>query len=163
MVNENMKTKVIFVIMIAMLGVLPCFASKGLVVKALVIHLKDSTQIVCSLNKEPKMTLGENTITLTTLDGAVGEWNFSNVMSWTFDEVQVDDAIKEVNADKIELNGNQIAISGSKSIAVYDLSGRLRTPRLTKKDNTTSVDLNGFTKGTYLLKVGKNTMKFMVK
>ena len=153
-----MKTRVLFAI-IAMLGVLPCFASK-----ALVILLTDSTKVVCSLNKEPKMVFGEKTLTLTSLDGSVGEWNFTDVASWSFAEVQdVDDAIKDIKSDRIEINGNRLLVSGTKPVAVYDLSGRLRTTRITTKDNSTSVDLSDFTKGTYLLKVGKSTMKFMVK
>ncbi|MBO4564067.1 MAG: T9SS type A sorting domain-containing protein [Bacteroidaceae bacterium] len=153
-----MKTKVLFAI-IAMLGTLPCFASK-----ALVLLLTDSTKVVCSLTKEPKMVFGDKTLTLTSIDGAVGEWNFTDVASWSFAEVQdVDDAIKEIKSDRIEINGNRLMVSGTKPITVYDLSGRERTPKLTTKDDCTSVDLSGFTKGTYLLKVGKNTMKFMVK
>ena len=155
----EMKVKVLSTILIAMLGFLPCFAGK-----ALVIHLTDSTEIVCSLIKEPQMTFGKKSITLTSVDGTVGEWNFSDVVSWTFiDYTDVDDAIKEVEGKKIQITANSIEINGEKNIAIYDTSGKKIEMRSVTKGSTTTVNLSGMPKGTYLLKVGKNSAKFMVK
>jgi hypothetical protein len=154
-----MKVKVLSVIVVAMLGILPCFAGK-----ALIIHLSDSTQIVCSLLKEPQMAFGEKSITLSSVEGTVGEWNFSEVLSWTFEEYEdVDEAIKEVEGKKLLLTATGIDVYGEKNIAIYDMSGKKMEVKGQTKDNTTSVSFSGMPKGAYVLKVGKNSVKFMVR
>ena len=155
----RMKVKVLAVIVVAMLGILPCFAGK-----ALVIHLADSTQIVCSLLKEPQMVFGEKSITLSSVEGMVGEWNFSDVLSWTFEEYEdVDEAIKEVEGKKLLLTATGIDVYGEKNIAIYDMSGKKIEVKGETRDNTTNISFSGMPKGAYVLKVGKNSMKFMVR
>ena len=143
----------------AMLGSLPCFAGSSLL-----IHLTDSTVIVCSLDKEPKMLFGDNTITLSSTDGSVGQWDFADVESWDFAEI---DAVSDIKADKarILIEDSKLTVSGvsADKIAVYDLGGRLVTPSLNTSGNITSMSLNGLVKGTYLLKVGNNSVKFIVQ
>ena len=78
-----MKEKMLSVLLFALLGVLPTFASSSLL-----IHLKDSTVIVCSLAKEPQMSFGKKTITLSSLAGTVGQWNFTDVESWSFGDIE---------------------------------------------------------------------------
>lgn len=157
--------KFISALMIAMLGVFPCFAGSLLIH----IHLTNGTDIVYSLVNEPKMLFGEKTITLTSLEGTIGEWDFENVESWNFADIDENDldAVDEAKADnpQIRIEGGKITISGTdaKKVAVYDLSGRKVTPSLTTTGSTTSVSLNGFAKGAYVLKVGKNSAKFIVK
>jgi hypothetical protein len=154
-----MKVKVLSAIVVAMLGILPCFAGK-----ALVIHLADSTEIVCSLLKEPQMVFGEKSITLSSVEGTVGEWNFSDVVSWTFAEYQdVDDAIKEIEGKKLLLTTSGLEVYGEKNIAIYDMSGKRLEVRGETKGNTTNISFSGMPKGAYVLKVGKSSVKFVVK
>ena len=146
---------------LAMLGVLPEFASSSIS-----IHLTDGTEIVCSLAKEPKMLFGEKTITLTSLKGTVGEWNFSDVDSWCFtdalDQDEVDAIDKVKDSKKIKIEDGKITVAGN-NIAIYDIEGRLVTPTQKTNAGCTTVSLKGLTKGTYLLKAGKSCMKFVVK
>ena len=154
-----MKKKVFYAVMLAMLGLLPCVAGNSLL-----IHLSDGTEIVCSLAKEPQMLFGEKTITLTSLTGEVGQWDFTNVESWEFaDRMDQDeiDAIDKLKADKpqIKIEEDRITIAGknAKGAAVYDTSGRLML-----QVSGSKFHVNRLTKGTYLLKVGESCVKFSV-
>ena len=155
-----MKEKMLSVLLFALLGVLPTCASSSLL-----IHLKDSTVIVCSLAMEPQMSFGKKTITLSSLAGTVGQWNFTDVESWSVGDIE--DSIDELKGEnaQIRIEGGNLTIAGNKAknVAIYDLSGRLRTPSLDTAGNKTTISLSGLTKGTYVLKVGKSSVKFMVK
>ena len=99
----TMKKKALSAFIVAMLGSLPGFSS------SLVINLTDGTEIVCSLAKEPQMLFGEKSITLTSLVGEVGQWNFSDVESWQFsdrldqDEIDAIDKLKAMGYEDIEI------------------------------------------------------------
>ena len=134
----------------------PCRAASSLV-----LHLKDSTVVVCSLVKEPQMAFGKSTITLSSTEGTVGEWNFSDVVSWNFSDI--DDAIEEVMGDYIEIKGDRIEVRGKKQVAVCDMNGRQMKPSLSTSAGVTTVGLGGLPKGAYVLKVGRSSVKFMVK
>lgn len=150
-----------FLFALAILGVLPAFAASSIS-----IRLTDGTEIICSLAKEPQMLFGDKTITLTSLQGTVGEWNFSDVDSWRFtdaldpDEVDAIDKARECARMKIE--DGKVTVAGSK-VAVYDIEGRLVTPSLKTNAGSTTVNLKGLTRGTYLLKSGNSCLKFVVK
>ena len=158
---NKMKEKVLSAVVIAMLGCLPSLASSSIL-----IHLTDGTEIVCSLAKEPQMLFGEKTITLKSLKGTVGEWNFSDVESWRFsdaldqDEVDAIDKVKDYS--KIKIEDGKITVAGN-NVAIYDIEGRLVNPTLKTNAGITIVSMKGLTKGTYLLKAGNNCIKFVVK
>ena len=154
--------------MFAMLGI-PSIANASPL--SLLIHLVGGTEIVCALDKEPQMLFGEKAITLTSLTGTVGQWNFADVESWVFSDVEDPDAIdhvKDGNA-RIKIEGGQLTILNSQStktngqVAIYDTNGRLVTPSLKTANGITIVRLNGFAKGSYLLKTGNTCVKFLVK
>ena len=148
--------------MIAMLGGLPCLASTSLL-----IRLTDGTDIICSLDKEPQMVFGEKMITLSSLEGAIGEWNFTDVESWRFADVEEPSVIDGTKGEKaqIRIEKGMITVVGKKSkdVALYDMNGRLKTPSCTTSGNKTSLTLGGLAKGTYLLKVDNSCVKFNVK
>ena len=151
--------KILFAL--AMLGVLPSWASSSIS-----IHLSDGTEIVCSLAKEPQMQFGDKTITLTSLQGTVGEWNFSDVESWHFSDAldpDEEDAIEKTKeCAKMRIEEGKVTVAGNK-VAVYDIEGRLVTPTLKTNVGRTTLSLKGLAKGTYLLKSGNNCVKFVVK
>lgn len=157
-----MKKKALFAFIVAMLGSLPGFSS------SLVINLTDGTEIVCSLAKEPQMLFGEKSITLTSLVGEVGQWNFSDVESWKFsDRLDQDeiDAIDKLKAEKpqIKIEEGRVLIQNTKfkeqnsQVAIYDANGRLMFHVQGSVFNA-----NKLVKGTYLLKVGESCIKFSV-
>lgn len=157
-----MKKRFVFSLITAIIGALPCFGSYSLL-----IHLTDGSKIICSLEKEPQMTFAGKTITLTSLEGAVGQWNFSNVDSWSFLDNEIIDAVGQKEEEIIQVliqNGRLIARgSKAKNLSVYDVNGRLIiTSHPTTADNI-SFPLSRFAKGTYLIKVGKSCIKFSVK
>ena len=142
--------------LMAMLSVLPSVAGSSLL-----IHLKDGTDVICSLSKEPQMEFGEKTITLTSLKGTVEQWNFSDVESWEYADMLDDDEIDAVKDVRINIHDSEFVIHNSQ-VAVYDLSGRRVNPKLQKTGNITRASLRGLPKGTYLLKVGDNCVKFSI-
>lgn len=152
--------KIVFAL--AMLGILPCFASSSLL-----IHLTDGTEIICGLSKEPQMLFGEKNITLTSLNGAVGEWDFADVDSWKFSDALDPDEVDAINKVKekkslIKIEDGKITIQNSQ-FAVYDINGRLMMPALKTTEGSKTISLSGFSKGTYLLKTGNSCVKFIVK
>ena len=157
-----MKQKIICSVLLTMLGCMPCFANLSLLV-----HLTDSTEIVCSLAKEPKMTFQDKSMTLSSIDGTVGQWNFSDVESWNFADVKDVDAVNPVNADKarILIEDGKLTVAGIKAdnIAVYDAAGRLVTPELNTVEGNINIDINGLERGSYLLKAGNSSIKFLVQ
>lgn len=146
--------------LIAILGNIPCFAETSLV-----IHLADSIVIVCRLDQKPQMTFGDKTVTLSSLEGTVGEWSFADVESWTFADVE--DSVGEIRIEKAQIliDGDKLAVTGTdaEKIAVYDAGGRLVTPSLQTTGSAVSFSIKGLSKGTYMLKVGNNSVKFMVQ
>ncbi|MBO4802339.1 MAG: T9SS type A sorting domain-containing protein [Bacteroidaceae bacterium] len=159
MMLSILKGKRLSALIIALLGCLPDFAGTSLQ-----IHLTDGTEVVCSLDKEPRMEFSENTITLSALEGRVGQWDFTDVESWSFVEVDAIDAIPQ-KKDQIKIEKGKLTIvcSSADKVAVYDLSGRRVNPSLRTVGHTTTVGLNGFTAGTYVLRVGGSSIKFMVR
>lgn len=157
-----MKVKLYSVVLMAMLWCSPCFANLSLL-----IHLTDSTEIVCSLSKEPKMTFGDKTMTLSSIDGAVGQWDFTDVESWNFADVKDVSTVNLVNAEKalIRIEEGRLTISGvdADKIAVYDAGGRLVTPELNIEDSLISIGINTLSKGTHLLKAGNSSIKFVIQ
>lgn len=157
-----MKKRFVFSLITAIIWALPCFGSYSLL-----IHLTDGSKIICSLEKEPQMTFAGKTITLTSLDGGVGQWNFSDVDSWSFLDNEIIDAVGQEEGERIQVwiqNGRLIA-RGSKAenLSIYDVNGRLvTTSHPTTADNIT-FSLSRFSKGNYLIKVGKSCIKFSVK
>ncbi len=157
-----MKQKIFCSMLLTMLGCMPCFANLSLL-----IHLTDSTEIVCSLAKEPTMTFGDKTITLSSIEGTVGQWDFSDVVSWNFADVEDGDAVIPINAEKarIWIEGGRLTIAGvsAEKIAVYDAGGRSSIPVPDNADGQISININGLPKGTYLLKAGNSSIKFLVQ
>lgn len=151
--------KILSIIMVAMLGSMA--ASAG---QSLRISLTDGTEILCNLEKEPQMSFGDKTIVLTSLEGTVGEWSFANVDYWTFEETEgIADIKKDINQVRIE--DGRITVNGSTAngIAVYDISGKKVLSAKGKGGDAVNIDLNGLAKGTYILKMGKNSVKFIAK
>ncbi|MBO4500277.1 MAG: T9SS type A sorting domain-containing protein [Bacteroidaceae bacterium] len=149
-----------FLMIVAILGSMPCFAGSSLI-----LNLADSTVIVCSLAKKPQMTFDDRSVTLSSLEGTVGQWDFADVESWSFSDIE--DAVGEVKSEKtrILIEDGNLTLSGidSDKVAVYDLSGRLVTPLLKTTGSSVSFSINGFSKGTYIVRVGVCSVKFTVQ
>ena len=158
----RMNVRFLCVLTIAMLWSLPGFASLSLV-----MHLTDSTVVVCSLAKEPKMTFDDKTLTLSSIEGTVGQWDFAGVESWNIADVEDVDAVNQVNVDKarICIGEGIITVAGTdaEQIAVYDANGRSVTSMPNNAGDIISFSINGLAKGTYLLKVGNSSIKFLVQ
>ena len=157
-----MKQKILCSILLTLLGCMPCFANFSLL-----IHLTDSTEIVCSLAKKPTMTFQDKTITLSSVEGTIGQWDFSDVDSWNFADVKDVNAVNPVIEEKarILIEGSRITVIGvnADKIAVYDAGGRLVTPELNIEDSLISIGINTLSKGTHLLKAGNSSIKFLVQ
>jgi len=153
-----MKRKV-SVLLSFLFAILPCFAGSSLR-----LLLTNGDEIVCNLEKEPQMTFGEKTLGLTSLDGSVGEWDFAEVESWSFVETVGIDGVGE-DKSVISIEGEKIEVAGeaAKSVAVYDISGKTIATVKENGNGVTRISLGGLEKGAYILKAGKNSIKFLVK
>ena len=140
------------------IGIMSCLADR-----ALVMVLTDSTEVVCALNNQPQMQFAQDSVTLTDQTGLVGQWNFVDVASWHFAEITNTNDVQAEQA-QIRIEEGRIIVSGSKSrnVALYDVSGRLIAVR-DIVDDAVSLDLSGFTSGVYLLTVGNNSIKFLIR
>lgn len=157
-----MKQKILCSILLTLLGCMPCFANFSLL-----IHLTDSTEIVCSLAKKPTMTFQDKTITLSSVEGTVGQWDFSDVDSWNFADVKDVNAVNPVNEEnaRILIEGSKITVVGvnADKIAVYDAGGRSSITVPDSSDGQISISTDGLPKGTYILKAGNSSIKFLVQ
>jgi hypothetical protein len=156
-----MKEKFLSLTFLLLLS-LPCFATPSVI-----IHLTDSTVIVCSLSKEPKMSFSDKSLTLSSVEGSVGQWLFADVDSWNFGDVEDADAVELVKVDKarIYIEEGRLSVEGvsADNVAVYDVGGRLLTPLLNNDGSRINISLSEFSKGTYMLKVNKSSVKFIVQ
>lgn len=155
----TMKRKFFSVVMATLLGVLTCFANSSLI-----IHLADGSDVVYNLSDEPQMSFGKNTITLSTHEGTVKQWNFTDVESWYFDNVEDPDAINEAKTEKnqIKIEEGKL-ITNAKNVAIYDTNGRQVKISYFIAEKSSGINLNGLSNGTYLLKLDNSCIKFMVK
>ena len=174
-----MKKKVFVAIMTAILGVLPCLAgalasdsrTSGILIH---IRLTNGTDIVYDLSDEPQMTFGDKTMTLLSRESVIGRWDFNDVESWNFSDIDEDD-LDAVGAEKrdnarIRIEGGKITVVGGKAgsplrVAIYDMGGRLvaTSPDADTGSGMASISVAGLAKGTYILKAGGSTAKFVLK
>ena len=157
-----MRKRVLSLITIVLLGIGVCSAET-----TLVILLTDSTEVRYSLSQQPVMHFDYSTISLTCTGGAAGGWSFSSVDSWHFEDPQGPNALPETENTKmlIRIDDHRLTVTGagSNSAAVYDVAGRLITTAADSEGDALSIGLNGLPQGTYLLQVGDNTVKFMIR
>lgn len=111
------------------------------------------------------MTFGDKTVTLSSLEGTVGEWSFADVESWTFADVE--DGVGEIRIEKAQIliDGDKLTVTGTDAdkISFYDAGGRFVTPSLQTTGSAVGFSIKALSKGTYMLKVGNNSVKFMVQ
>ena len=98
-----------------------------------------------------------NTITLLSQGGSVGQWTFEDVAYWNFEDLP--DGLEKTDSEQAQvvIEDGKIRIAGeAKEVALYDVTGRLVSKQF-------SIDLNALPAGTYVLKVGDKSIKFMVR
>jgi len=159
-----------------MLGCLPCRAAapasdeppSGMLLH---IRLANGTDIVYNLAVEPQMTFGDKTITLTSGEGVVGRWDFTDVESWNFSDIDEDDldAVGAERSDdvRIRIEGGTVTVAGGKAgkVAVYDMGGRLVAVSSAADAGASaeSVSVGGLARGTYVLRAGNSSAKFVIR
>ena len=129
---------------------------------ALQLSLADGTSVTCLFDKQPQMTFTTGTLTLTTTDGNIGTWNFADVEQWTF--VAADGISSPVAAKGIAINGNTISLSGTDALGatLYDITGKAIATAAPSASGS-AVSLSGLQPGVYVLRAGRNTIKFNVR
>ena len=171
-----MMRELLVITVAVMLGCLPCRAAapvsdeppSGMLLH---IRLANGTDIVYNLAGEPQMTFGDKTITLTSGEGVVGRWDFTDVESWNFSDIDEDDldAVGAERSDdvRIRIEGGTVTVAGSKAgrIAVYDMGGRLVAVSSAADAGASfeSVSVGGLAIGTYVLRAGNSSAKFVIK
>lgn len=143
-------------VLLVTVGWAPCFGAN-----TLVLHFADSTEVTCKLANEPVIHFDGNTFSLLSQGSSMGQWAFADVAYWNFRDVA--DGLEKYDGrglmeDVLLLEDGKLTVegAGNKDVAVYDVAGRLVSKQST-------IDLNALPVGTYVLRVGDRSVKFMVR
>lgn len=153
MIRETGFLRRVAMVLLVTVGWAPCFGAN-----TLVLHFADSTEVTCKLANEPVIHFDGNTFSLLSQGSSMGQWAFADVAYWNFRDVA--DGLEKYDGERpvITIEDGKLTIegAGNKDVAVYDVAGRLVSKQST-------IDLNVLPGGTYVLRVGDRSVKFMVR
>lgn len=127
--------------------------------RSLVLVLSDSTKIYFLLDEKPVMRI---------VDGHV----FIDTQAFSFEEVdrfyisQTDDpnGIEAVMAEKkVKFEGNTLVVEGEKKVEIYAVNGQKMKAKIVTTAGLTTVDTGSLATGSYIVKIGKSSFKFLKK
>lgn len=127
------------------------------------LYLKDNTTLECQFDKNPKITYTETEMVLTAEDMNVS-YPLSDLLEMHFGVAGEEDAIKalEKQAGKILFTTQGIQLSGMEKncpVQLYTIDGKLLKKAKIDAKGEANINLPGKSGKTYILKVGKRTMK----
>lgn len=127
----------------------------------LIVLLSDSSTITCDFAKAPQMTLTKNRIVLENTNGETFRWEFDEVLSWSFGEL---DIVNDVTTQQphIALSNNHVCVSGKPNtlITICDIGGNVMVRKYLEPNRETHICLTELKRGIYILKAGTAVMKF---
>lgn len=165
------KTVICFLIALChLMGVLDgdVFAGNDPVKLTLCVFLNDGTEVCCDFANRPQMNFDGGMVSLVSSEGAVGEWKFDDVKSWSF----ADSEVLGIDAKKGSGDGAVISFlddcvkvcgSDADGVDVYDADGRLVLRRKSAKDGLALIRFSELKGGVYVLRNGRNAIKFVVR
>lgn len=129
---------------------------------SLVVSLDDGTAVTCGFAQKPQMDFAADKLTLTTQEGTLGSWEFTAVDSWHFAEGDPSGIAQAQAGSAVAFNDGHIYIMGEAKASLYDLAGKAVNVQRTAAQGGETLSTRGLAAGVYVLKVGKQSMKFTV-
>ena len=143
---------------ILMLAFAFCHAT-SIEAKSLVLVLSDSTRVYFLLDDTPIMKFSGNSITVDTK-----EYSFTDIVRFYISATDDPSGIEQQMAkEDVKWEGGSLLLQGKKKIEVFDVNGRKQDVKVTTTTDKTLVDTNSLPKGTYVVRSGKTSLKFMKK
>ena len=143
---------------ILMLAFTICHAT-SVEAKSLVLVMSDSTRVYFLLDDTPVMKFNGGNITVDTKTYA-----FTDIVRFYISATDDPSGIEQLMAkEEVKWEGGTLLLQGKKDVEVYDINGRKQEVKVTTTADNTFVDTNSLPKGTYVMKSGKTSLKFMKK
>lgn len=138
---------------------LALLASVSASARSLVLVLSDSTKIYFLLDDKPVLRMVDGKVMIDTQ-----AFRFEEVDRFYISQTDDPSGIEAVMAEKqVTFDGNTIVVDGEKAVEVYAINGMKMKAKVSRTAGMTKVDTSGLAKGTYVVKVGKASMKFVKK
>lgn len=128
------------------------------------VLLNNGTTVSCLFEKLPVMTFADGKIRLSAQDAELGNWEFSEVKSWSFNTTNAIGNTKSTAKPQLYFDGKQLRLSGlaEGTLHIYDLQGRVVLKDKVGTEHTSGIDLSTLPKGTYVVVVGSTSVKFAI-
>lgn len=129
--------------------------------RSLVLTLSNNTKVYYLLGGEvnPVMRFVDGKMTVNT-----DTYAFSNIKNFFISEEDDPTAIEEVKPVASRFDGNTLVVEGeAKAVKVYGTDGKRVDAPVVQLDGHVSVDMSGLRKGTYIINIGKDSVKVQKK
>ena len=134
-------------------------ASVSASARSLVLVLSDSTKIYFLLDEKPVLRIVGGTVLIDTQ-----AFSFEDVDRFYISQTDDPSGIEAVMAEKqVKFEGNSLVVEGEKPIEIYAVNGVKMKVKVSKAAGLTTVDTESLAKGTYIVKIGKSSFKFVKK
>lgn len=138
---------------------LALLASVSASARSLVLVLNDSTKIYFLLNDKPVLRMEKGKVLIDTQT-----FSFEDVDRFYISQTDDPSGIEAVMAEKqLKFEGNSLVVEGDKVVEIYAVNGVKMKAKVSKAAGMTTVDTGNLAKGTYVVKVGKASFKFVKK
>lgn len=138
---------------------LALLASVSASARSLVLVLNDSTKIYFLLNDKPVLRMEKGKVLIDTQT-----FSFEDVDRFYISQTDDPSGIEAVMAEKqLKFEGNSLVVEGDKVVEIYAVNGVKMKAKVSKAAGMTTVDTGNLAKGTYVVKVGKVSFKFVKK
>ncbi len=125
--------------------------------KSLVLVLSDSTRVYFLLDTTPVMKLQGGTVTVETK-----EYAFTDIARFYISQTDDPTGIEtQLAKQEVKWAGGTLLLQGKQKAEVYNTGGVKQEVGITVTTDMTFIDTNNLPRGTYILKAGKTSMKFM--
>lgn len=148
---------------LTLLFFLMCMVSVGAMAKSIVFTLSDGTKVYYLLG-------GETNPILRFVDGKVtveaDEYELSNIKNFYVSNEDDPNGIESVlAAQSASYSGNTLVVNAANvsNVKVFTVGGMEVKADIQQSGDMTTVNLNGLEKGTYVIQVGKSSLKVLKK
>ena len=127
--------------------------------KSLVLVLSDSTRVYFLLDTTPVMKFQSGKVTV-----EAKEYAFTDIARFYISQTDDPTGIEsQLAKQEVKWEGGTMLLQGKQKAEVYSTGGVKQEVGITVTADMTFIDTNPLPKGTYILKAGKTSMKFMKK
>jgi len=128
---------------------------------SLVVTLADGTEVYYRLQSGswPVMTVNDEQVTVNT-----DSYAFSSFQNFRISSSDAPTAVSAVRIKDIGHDGSELYVnSGGRQVGIYTVDGRKTNAKTTDRGTMTVVSTRGLSKGTYVVRIGDTSFKFLKK